>query len=151
ERVNHVTEEDGAVARHERVVVREVLLELAVRILVVVRVVAPPEVVAVPRDGRQMLVAPGEAGHVVARLVERVVTICDLDRSVLAARDEEVFELETDPELETLLSRTRHDPAEDRARAVRPLLALHSHVAGEPREVRLPGDGGVTREVGDRS
>ena len=41
ERVHHVAEEDRAVAADERVVVREVLLELAVRVLVVVRVVAP--------------------------------------------------------------------------------------------------------------
>ena len=46
ERVNHVAEEDRAVARDERVVVGEVLLELAVRVLVVVRVVAPAELVA---------------------------------------------------------------------------------------------------------
>ena len=52
ERVDHVAEEDRAVARDERLVVVEVLLELAVRVLVVVRVVAPAELVAVARDRR---------------------------------------------------------------------------------------------------
>ena len=47
ERVHHVAEEDRAVAARERVRVGEVLLELAVRVLVVVRVVAPAELVDV--------------------------------------------------------------------------------------------------------
>ena len=43
--VDHVAEEDRAIARGEDVVVLEVRLELAVRVLVVVRVVAPAELV----------------------------------------------------------------------------------------------------------
>ena len=61
QRVNHVAEEDRAVADDERVVVGEVLLELAVRVLVVVRVVPPPELVAVPRDRGQEVVATRQA------------------------------------------------------------------------------------------
>ena len=100
QRVNHVAEEDRAVARDERVVVGEVLLELAVRVLVVVRVVAPSELVAVARDRRQEVVATRKAGHVVAGLLERVVRVGDLDRAVIALLDEEVLELEAHPELE---------------------------------------------------
>ena len=145
ERVHHVAEEDRAVARDERVVVGEVLLELAVRVLVVVRVVAPAELVAVARHRRQEVVVPREPGHVVAGLLERVVRVGDLDRAVLALPHEEVLELEAHPELEALLLRLREDAAEDRARAVRPLLPLDGDVAREAREVRLPGDGRVAR------
>jgi hypothetical protein len=35
-------------------------------------------------------------------------------------------------------------------RAVRPLLALDRHIAGKTSEIRLPRNGGVRREVGDR-
>ena len=148
--VHHVAEEDRAIARDERVVVGEVLLELAVRVLVVVRVVAPAELVAEARDRRQEVVAPGEAGHVVARLLERVVRVGDLDRAVVALPHEEVLELEPHPELEALLLRLRQHTPEDRPRAVRPLLALDGDVTGEAGEVRLPGDRRVAREIRDR-
>ena len=90
--------------RDERVVVGEVLLELAVCVLVVVRVVAPAELVAVPRDRSQEVVAARETRHVVAGLLERVVAICDLDRAVLVRVHEEVLELEPHLELVALLS-----------------------------------------------
>ncbi len=150
ERVHHVAEEDRAVAARERVREREVLLELAVRVLVVVRVVAPAEVVAVLRDRGQEVVAPREPGHVVAGLLERVVRVGDLDRPVVPLRDEEVLELEPHLELEALLCGAGERSAEDRPRAVRPLLALDRDVAREAREVRLPRDRRVAREVGDR-
>ena len=38
---------------------------------------------------------------------------------------------------------------QDRARAVRPFLALDGHVAGEPREAWLPGDGREAVEIRD--
>ena len=116
----------------------------------VVRVVAPPQLVAVARDRRQVLVSAREAGDVVAGLVERVVRVRDLDRPVVELLHEEVLELEAHLELEALLLRARHDPAEDRARAVRPRLALDRHVAREPREVGLPGDRRVALQGRDR-
>ena len=147
QRVNHVAEEDRAVARDERVVVGEVLLELAVRVLVVVRVVPPSQLVAEPRDRGQEVVATREARHVVAGLLERVVRVRDLDRAVLALLDEEVLELEPHPELVAALLRVGEHAAEDRAWAVPPRLALDRDVAGEAREVRLPGDGRVAVEI----
>ena len=70
--------------------------------------------------------------------------------AVLAAADEEVLELEPELELVPELLRAGEDAAEDRARAVRPLLALDGDVAGEPREVRLPRHGRERVEVGHR-
>ena len=148
--MHHVPEEDRTVAGRQRVVVGEVLLELAVRVLVIVRVVAPAELVRVLRDGRQEVVLAGQAGDVVARLLERVELVRELDRPVLPPVDEEVLELEAHLELETLFLRLGEHPAEDRARAVRPLLALDRHVTGEARQVRLPRNRREARQVGDR-
>src|SRR3712207_3628603 len=122
--MDHVAEEDRAVAAHERVRVREVLLELAVRIFVVVRVVAPAELVDVARHGGEELVVTREAVQVVAGLLERVELVREPDRAVVEELDEEVLELEADHELEPLLAGALELAAKDRARVVRPLLAL---------------------------
>ena len=150
ERVHHVAEEDRAIAAVERVGVLEVLLELAVRVLVVVRVVAPAELVAVPRDRRQEVVLPRQPRHVVTRLLERVELVRDLDRAVRVQLHEEVLELDPDLELVPLLRGLGEHVAQDRARAVRPRLALDRDVTGEPRQVRLPRHEREAVEIGHR-
>ena len=150
ERVHHVAEEDRAVAADERVVVGEVLLELPVRVLVVVRVVPPPELVHVAGDRRQEVVVPREAAEVVAGLLEVVERVGELQPAVVAAAEEEVLELEADLELEAGLARPGELVPENRARVVRPRLALDRDVAGEPGDGRLPGDRREAVEVGDR-
>ena len=77
-RVDEVAEEDRPVGGDDRVVVLEVRLELAVRVLVVVRVVAPAELVLVLRERRDELVVPRQALHVVAGLVERIEVVQQL-------------------------------------------------------------------------
>ena len=151
EGVDHVAEEDGAIAGRQRVRELEVLLELAVGVLVVVRVVAPAELVAVARDGREEVVVARQAAQVVAGLLERVERVGDRDGAVVAAPQQEVLELGPDLELEALLLRPRELVAEDRARVIRPLLALDVHVAREPGEVGLPRHGGEARRVGHRA
>ena len=150
ERVHHVAEEDRAVAARQRVGVLEVLLELAVRVLVVVRVVAPAELVAVARDGRQEVVLPRQAGHVVTGLLERVELVRDLDRAVGVQLHEEVLELDPDLELVALRRRLGEHVTQDRARAVRPRLALDGDVAREARQVRLPRHEREAAEIGHR-
>ena len=66
DRVHHVAEEDEPVGGRERVGEGEVLLELAVRVLVVVGVVRPAELVHVPRHRGQVVEHPGQALGVVA-------------------------------------------------------------------------------------
>src|SRR5205807_8446527 len=118
-------------------------------VLVVVRVVAPAELVAVLRDGGEEVVAPREARHVVAGLLERVLRVGDLDRAVVAPADEEVLELETDLVVVAELLRPGELVAEDRPRAVRPRLALDGDVAGEARKVRLPRNEREAAQVRD--
>ena len=163
ERLDHVAEEDRAVGRGERVGEVEVLLELAVRVLVVVGVVVPAEVGEVARHLRDEVEVAGEAAHVVAGLVEAVERVGQLDPAVLGPAHEEVLELGADHELVAELARAVELAAQDRARAVGPLLALHVHVAGEPRHAGLPrqrgeaphvghgGEVGVVRELADRA
>ena len=102
ELVDHVAEEDRAVAARERVRVGEVLLELAVRVLVVVGVVAPPQLVHVARDRGEEFVVAREAVQVVAGLLQRVERVGEPDGAVLQELDEEVLELEAHLELEAL-------------------------------------------------
>jgi hypothetical protein len=147
ERVHHVAEEDGAVAARERVRVGEVLLELAVRVLVVVRVVAPAELVDVARDAGEELVVARQPVEVVAGLLERVERVGQLDGAVRLPH-EEVLELQSHHELEPLLARLLELAAQNRARVVGPFLALDVDVAGEPSESGLPGHRRVAREVG---
>ena len=163
ERLDHVAEEDRPVRGRERVGVVEVLLELAVRVLVVVGVVVPAVVGHVARDLRHEVEVAREAAHVVAGLVEAVERVGQLDLAVLALAHQEVLELGADHELVAELARAVELVAQDRARAVGPLLALHVDVAGEPRHARLPpqrreaahvrhgGEVGVVRELADRA
>ena len=60
QRLDHVAEEDGAVAGHERVVELEVLLELPVGVLVVGRVVVPAQRGDVARDRRDEVEVAGQ-------------------------------------------------------------------------------------------
>ncbi len=138
ERLDHVAEEDGAVAGGERVRELEVLLELAVRVLVVVRVVVPAELRHVARDLRHEVEVAREGAHVVTGLVERVERVGELDRAVFAQAHEEVLELRAEHELVAEIARAVQLTAQDRARAVGPLVALDVHVTGEARHARLP-------------
>src|SRR6266508_349610 len=139
EDVDHVAEEDRTVTAREGVRVGEVLLELAVRVLVIVRVVAPAELVHVRRDRRQELEVPGESDQVVAGLLQRVHAVGELDRVVVSLLDEEILELEAHLEL----------AAENRPRVVRPLLSVHVNVAGEARNGLVPRQRCESRGVGD--
>ena len=148
--VHHVAEEDRAVAARERVGVGEVLLELAVRVLVVVRVVAPAELVDVARDRRQEVVVAREALEVVAGLLERVERVGEPDRAVVRRSTRKYSSSRPILNSKPLLARRGELAAEDRARVVRPLLAVDGDVAGEAGERRLPGHRREAREVGDR-
>ena len=150
ERLDHVAEEDGAVAGGERVGELEVLLELAVRVLVVVRVVVPAELRHVARDLRHEVEVARERAHVVTGLVERVERVGELDRAVVGHAHEEVLELRAEHELVSERARPLELAAQDRARAVGPLLALDVHVACEARDVRLPRQRGERADVGHR-
>ena len=74
----------------------------------------------------------------------------DPDRAVVVPLDEEVLELEPDLEVVAELLRPGELVAQDRPRAVRPRLALDGDVAGEAREIRLPGDEREAAEVRHR-
>ena len=149
QRVHHVAEEDRAVAAGQRVGVGEFLLELPVRVLVVVCVVAPAELIHVSRDRGQELVVPSQTFEVVARLLECVERIGRLEPAVGPLAEQEVLELEPDHQLVTLGSRARELPAKDCPRVVRPLLPFHVDVAGEAGQVLLPGNRGEAVEVRD--
>ncbi len=146
--VDHVAEEDRAVAGDERVVVGEVGLELAVRVLVVVRVVAVAELVRVARERRQELVVAVQRLGVVAGLIARIERIVDDEHAVLVLAHEEELGLEAHLEAEAEIGGARDGVAQDGARAVQPRLALDGHVAGEAHELGLPGDARVRRGVG---
>ena len=81
-RVHHVAEEDRAVGGGQGVRELEVRLELAVRVLVVVGVAAPAELVDVGREPAQELVVAGQALHVVTGLVELVERVGQLELAV---------------------------------------------------------------------
>ena len=150
QRLDHVAEEHSPVARGQRVVELEVLLELAVGVLVIGRVVVPPEPRDRLRDRRDEVEVPGQRAHVVAGEVERVELVGDLDRAVLASANQEVLELGAHLQLEPELLRAGQLVAQDRAGAERPGLALDRHVTREPRHVRLPGQDRQRLGVGDR-
>ena len=147
--VDHVAEEDRAIARDEDVVVLEVRLELAVRVLVVVRVVPPAEAVDVLRERRQELVVPVQRLRVVARLVGRVERVVHDEPAVLVLAHEEELGLEPDLHAIAELGRAVDRVAQDRARAVEPRLALDRDVTREPSESVLPRHLRVRADVGD--
>src|SRR5947208_16415456 len=113
----------------------------------VVGIVAPAEVVDVLRRRGQEVVVARQPTKVVARLLERVELVGDLDAAVLRLAEEEVLELEADLELVPRRPRPLELVAQNRPRVVRPLLAFDVDVAGKPREARLPGPRGEAREV----
>ena len=148
--LDHVAEEDGPVARRQRVGELEVLLELAVGVLVVGRIVVPSE----PGDrlgdlGDEVEVA-GQRPHVVTGQVERVERVSDLDPAVLGPAHEEVLELGADLQLVALVGGTLERVAQDRPRAERPLLALDGDVAGKARDGRTPRQDRQRRRIGHR-
>ena len=137
--VDHVAEEDRAVAGDEHVVVLEVRLELAVRVLVVVRVVAPAEPVHVARERREELVVAVQRLRVVAGLVGGIERVVD-DQPAVARPCARGRTRPRGPIFMPVaeLGRALDGVAQDRARAVRPRLALDRDVAGEAREPVLP-------------
>ena len=132
------------------VVVGEVGLELAVRVLVVVGVVAVAELVGVARERRQELVVAVQRLGVVAGLVARIERIVDHELPVLVLAHEEELGLDAHLEAEPELRGALDGVAQDRARAVRPGLTLDRHVAGEAHELGLPRDARVGGGVGHR-
>ena len=150
ERLDHVAKEDRPVAGREGVGEVEVLLELAVRVLVVGGVVVPAEPGDVARNlGHEVEVAR-ERAHVVAGLLEGVERIGQLDRAVLALAHEEVLELGADHELVAHRARALEHVAQDRPRTVGPRLAVHRHVARQAGDVRPPRQRGERANVGHR-
>ena len=150
QRLDHVAVEDGAVAGGERVREVEVLLELPVGVLVVGGVHLPAERVHVPHHLGDEVERAGERADVVAGLLERVERVGDLDAAVLGLADEEVLELDADLELEARVAGALDLVAEDRPRAVRPLLPLDRGVAREPADLGLPGQPGEGADVRHR-
>ena len=145
QRLDHVAEEHRPVARGQRVVELEVLLELTVGVLVVGRVVVPPEPGHRLRDHRDEVEVAGQRAHVVTRLVERVERVGEGDPTVLSATQQEVLELRPHLQLEPERLGPLERVAQDRSRTERPWLSLDRHVAGEA------GDGGLPwqhREAG---
>ena len=149
-RLDHVAVEDRAVAAGQRVGRPPVLLELAVRVLVVGRVQPPAQLVDVLDHLGDEVEAPRQRADVVAGLLERVELVGDLDAAVLGLADEEVLELVADLELVARVLAALHLMPEDRARAVGVLLALDRDVRGEPADVRLPGQLRERARVGHR-
>ena len=150
QRLDHVAVEDRAVAGRQRVGEVEVLLELPVRVLVVGGVHVPAERVHVANDVGDEVERARQRADVVAGLLERVERVRDLDPAVLGLADQEVLELAADLELEARVRRALELVAEDRPRAVRPLLALHRRVAGEPADLGLPRQPREAADVGHR-
>ena len=150
QRLDHVAEEHSPVAGRQRVGELEVLLELAVGVLVVGGVVVPAELGDRLRDLGDEVEVAGQRAHVVAGQLERVERVGDLDPAVVGAPDQEVLELGADLQLVARLGRAGERVAEDRARAVRPLLALDGDVAGEPGDVRLPRQDRQAARIGHR-
>ncbi len=101
------------------------------------------------RDLAHEVEVAGQRAHVVTGLRERVERIGELDRAVLLLAHEEVLELGADLELESERRRALELPAQDRARAVGPLLALHGHVAREARHGGAPRQRREAADVGD--
>jgi len=115
------------------------LLELGVRVLVIVGVVAPSELVDIARDRGEEVIVASQSFEVVAGLLQSVQGISYHDRSVTLLAHEEVLELQADLENISLRCGTLQLAAKDRARVVGPLLSLDEDVAGEAPEVLLPG------------
>ena len=150
ERVHHVAEEDEPVGGRERVGEGEVLLELAVRVLVVVGVVPPAELVHVPRHRGQVVEHPGQALGVVTGHPGPVERVGQLDAALVAPPDQEVLRLAAHVVDVAALARLGQHPLQDQARGVRPRLALDLDVALQHGEPRLPRHERVRRRVRHR-
>ena len=150
EHVDHVPEEDRPVGRGDGVGVVEVALELAVAVLVVVGVVAPPELVHVPGQRREEVPHPGQALDLVTGLGRAVERVGDLQAAVGGAAQQRVLGL--DPGLEdpaALLAHLLEQPLQDDARGVGPGLAVDLRIAVQHSDARLPRHPGVGRGVGE--
>ncbi len=148
--VDHVPVEDDPIRRGERVGVGEVLLELAVRVLVIVGVVRPPEPVHVLRHRRQVVEHPGQALGVIARRLRPVERVRELDPAAGGPPDEEVLRLAADVVHQSALACLLQHSLEDQPRGVWPRLALDVDVALQHSEPRLPGCGHVGSRIRHR-
>jgi hypothetical protein len=151
EHVDQVAQGRHAVGGDEGVRVVEVLLELARRVLVVVRVVAPAEGVHRVAHGREVVEHAGDAAGVVAGLGAVVALVGGGDPALLVLVEQEVLDLRADLADEAVLGEAGDRLLQDDPRRVRPRLAVHVRVAVHDREA-LPDerDRGVGVEVGDR-
>jgi hypothetical protein len=147
ERVHHVAEEDQPVGGRERVGESEVLLELAVRVLVVVGVVRPAELVHVPRHRGQVVEHPGQALGVVAGHAGPVERVGQFDAALVAPPDQEVLRLAAHVVDVAALARLLQHALQDQPRSVRPRLALDLDVALQHGQPRLPRRERVRRRV----
>ena len=146
---DEVAQRDDAVGRHERLVVREVLLELPGSILVVVGVVAPAEGVHGVADRGQVVVHASDATRVVAGTESFVLRIGGGEAAMLVPVDEEVLDLGPDLRAESALGQPGEGALQDDAGGVRPRLAVDVRVAVDDREPFADeGDGCVGVEVG---
>ena len=153
ERLDHVAEEDSAVAGRQRVGEREVLLELAVGVLVIGGVVVPAELGhGVRRPSRR------SRGCGSARACRnRAARACRAGRRPRSRRPRCGAAGSTRARRRSSArspsSAARASAsAQDRARAERPRLALDRDVAREAGDVRLPRAGSsASRDRGSRS
>ena len=147
DRVHHVAEEDEPVGGRERVGEAEVLLELAVRVLVVVGVVLPAELVHVPRHRGQVVEHPGQALGVVTGCPGPVERVGELDAALVAAADQEVLRLAAHVVDVAALAGLLQHPFQDQPRGVRPWLAFDLDVTLQYGQPRLPRHQRVRRRV----
>jgi len=148
--VDHVPEEDRAVGGDQRLVVLPVLLELTPCVLVVVRVVAPAQLVDVLRDPDEVVPHAAQALGLVARLGAVVERIRDVDVPLLVTPQEVVLRLHTGLEHPAVLfTRLVQEVAEDDPWRIGPRLSLHVGVAVQDRDVSPPRQPHVGLRVRD--
>ena len=138
QRVDHVAVEDQPVGAGQRVGVGEVLLELAVRVLVVVGVVGPAELVHVRRHRGQVAEHPGQALGVVAGCFGCVQRVGELHAAAVATADEEVLRLAADVVDQAAVADLVQHPLQDQPGGIGPGLALDVDVALQHGQPRLP-------------
>ena len=146
--VHHQPEQDQPVGGGQGVGVQPVLLVLAVGVLVVVGVVAPPHGVEVLRHRFEVRQHPGESPGVVAGQCQVVALVRHGQRAVLVAHHQRVLGLHAALEHQVALGRCLQRPAQDHPRRIGPQLALHGGIALHGGHVWLPRQLGVRRRVG---
>ena len=149
--VEQVAQRDDPVGGGERVGVLEVLLELPVAVLVVVGVVAPAQRVHGRADRRQVVVHPGHAAGVVARLVRVVGGVRRHQAPAGVPLEQEVLDLGPGVRREPGGRRLLDHRTQDHPRRERPRLPQHVRVAVDQREPLLDErDRRERRDVRDR-